>query len=47
MLILGKTSLYEKQVNSRLSSPVYMEEFARGILKGLHVENDIVCRMVT
>ena len=29
-ILLRRTSLYEKQVISRLSSPVHMGEFARG-----------------
>jgi chloride channel protein, CIC family len=46
-ILLGKTSLYEKQVISRLSSPVHMGEFARGVLEGLLVEKAIIHRPVT
>jgi CIC family chloride channel protein len=46
-ILLRKTSLYEKQVISRLSSPAHMGEFARGILEGLQVENAIIRRPVT
>ena len=46
-VLLGKTSLYEKQVISRLSSPAHMGRFARGIMEGLQVENTIIRRPVT
>jgi chloride channel protein, CIC family len=46
-ILLGKTSLYEKQVISRLSSPVHMGEFARGVLGGLQVKDAIVPQSVT
>jgi CIC family chloride channel protein len=46
-ILLGKTSLYEKQVISRLSSPAHMGEFARGVLEGLLVQNAIINRPVT
>jgi chloride channel protein, CIC family len=46
-ILLGKTSLYEKQVITRLSSPAHRGEFARGILEGLHVEQAILRRTVT
>ena len=46
-ILLGKTSLYEKQVISRLSSPVHMGEFARGIMRGLLVKDAIISRPVT
>ena len=46
-VLLGKTSLYEKQVISRLSSPAHMGRFARGIMEGLKVENAIIRRPVT
>jgi chloride channel protein, CIC family len=36
-LLLGKVSLYEKQVISRLASPAHMTEFARGLLEEMHV----------
>jgi len=37
-LLLGKVSLYEKQVATRLASPAHMTEFARGLLEGMYVE---------
>lgn len=36
-LLLGRVSLYEKQVVTRLSSPAHMTEFARGLLEEMHV----------
>ena len=36
-LLLGKVSLYEKQVVSRLASPAHMTEFARGLLEEMYV----------
>lgn len=36
-LLLGKVSLYEKQVVTRLASPAHMTEFARGLLEEMHV----------
>jgi CIC family chloride channel protein len=38
-LLLGKVSLYEKQVATRLASPAHMTEFARGLLEGMYVED--------
>ncbi|MGA7562202.1 MAG: chloride channel protein [Desulfobaccales bacterium] len=38
-LLLGKVSLYEKQVATRLASPAHMTEFARGLLERMHVED--------
>ncbi|WP_319760477.1 chloride channel protein [Maridesulfovibrio sp.] len=38
-LILGKTSLYEKQSSSRLDSPAHINEFARGVLSMLRVRD--------
>ncbi len=37
-LLLGKVSLYEKQVVTRLASPAHVTEFARGLLEEMHVE---------
>lgn len=37
-LLLGKVSLYEKQVITRLASPAHMTEFARGLLEEVHVD---------
>ena len=36
-LLLGKVSLYEKQVVDRLASPAHMTEFARGLLEQMQV----------
>lgn len=36
-LLLGKVSLYEKQVVTRLASPAHMTEFARGLLERMSV----------
>jgi CIC family chloride channel protein len=38
-LILGKTSLYEKQSSSRLNSPAHINEFAQGVLSALFVRD--------
>ena len=46
-ILLGRTSLYEKQVISRLSSPAHMGEFARGVLRGVKVKDAITTRPVT
>jgi CIC family chloride channel protein len=40
-LLLGRVSLYEKQVATRLASPAHMTEFARGLLEEMHV-GDVV-----
>ena len=37
-LLLGKVSLYEKQVVTRLASPAHMTEFARGLLEEMYVK---------
>ena len=36
-LLLGKVSLYEKQVVTRLASPAHMTEFSRGLLEEMYV----------
>ncbi len=36
-LLLGRVSLYEKQVATMLASPAHMTEFARGLLEEMHV----------
>jgi chloride channel protein, CIC family len=36
-LLLGRVSLYEKQVATQLASPAHMTEFARGLLEEMHV----------
>ncbi len=38
-LLLGKVSLYDKQVATRLASPAHVTEFARGLLERMHVED--------
>jgi len=46
-VLLGRTSLYEKQVFSRLASPAHMGEFARGLLEEMRVSEAVVVREVT
>ncbi|MFZ5448484.1 MAG: chloride channel protein [Thermodesulfobacteriota bacterium] len=46
-LLLGRVSLYEKQVVSRLASPAHFTEFARGILEQMQVAEVIKPRKVT
>jgi CIC family chloride channel protein len=38
-VLLGKVSLYEKQVVTRLASPAHMTEFARGLLEQMQVDD--------
>jgi CIC family chloride channel protein len=45
-LLLGKVSLYEKQVVSRLASPAHMTEFARGLLEEMYVADVVKPRPV-
>jgi CIC family chloride channel protein len=45
-LILGKTSLYEKQLVTRLASPAHVGEFARGLLQKAQVHEAISPREV-
>jgi len=45
-LILGKTSLYEKQLVTRLVSPAHLGEFARGLLEEALVQEAILPRMI-
>ncbi|MDD5641632.1 MAG: chloride channel protein [Syntrophales bacterium] len=45
-LILGKTSLYEKQLVTRLASPAHLGEFARGLLERAQVKEAILPRKV-
>lgn len=40
-LILGRFSLYEKQVDNRLASPAHMNEFARGVLEKMYVSDAV------
>jgi CIC family chloride channel protein len=46
-IILGRTSLYEKQVLSRVSSPAHVREFARGLLQMSRVYEAVQERPVT
>jgi CIC family chloride channel protein len=46
-LFLGRTSLYEKQVLSRVSSPAHVREFARGLLQMGRVYEAVQERPVT
>jgi chloride channel protein, CIC family len=45
-LFLGKTSLYEKQLVTRLASPAHVGEFARGLLQEAQVREAIQGRNV-
>jgi len=45
-LFLGKTSLYEKQLVTRLASPAHLGEFARGLLEKSLVREAIIPRKV-
>jgi CIC family chloride channel protein len=45
-LLLGKTSLYEKQAFTRLASPAHMGEFARGLLEEMRVSEAVQPRPV-
>jgi chloride channel protein, CIC family len=46
-LLLGGTSLYEKQVASRVASPAHVREFARGLLQMSRVYEAVQERPVT
>jgi CIC family chloride channel protein len=46
-ILLGRTSLYEKQVLSRVSSPAHVREFARGLLQMSRVYEAVQERPVT
>jgi len=46
-LILGKTSLYEKQVIAPISSPAHLGEFARALLEERHVHDAVQPHPVT
>lgn len=46
-LLLGKVSLYEKQVVTRLASPAHMTDFARGLLEQMSVSEVAKPREVT
>ena len=46
-ILLGKTSLYEKQVISRLMSPAHLGRFARGLLEEVRVSEAVSPHPVT
>jgi CIC family chloride channel protein len=46
-LLLGKTTLYEKQVVARIASPAHMSEFARGLLGDMWVSEAVSPQTVT
>jgi chloride channel protein, CIC family len=46
-VLLGRTSLYEKQVFTRLASPAHTREFARGLLEEMHVREALQPKGVT
>jgi len=46
-ILLDRTSLYEKQVGTRLASPAHRGEFARSLLAGLSVQDALVNHTVT
>ncbi len=46
-LLLGKTSLYEKQYMNRLASPAHLNEFAKGLLERMLVKEAVRKRPVS
>ena len=46
-LLLGRVSLYEKQVVTRLASPAHVTEFARGLLEEMYVYEAVQPQSVT
>ena len=46
-LLLGRTSLYEKQVGTRLASPAHQGEFAHSLLANFKVQDALAYRPVT
>jgi CIC family chloride channel protein len=46
-LLLGRTSLYEKQVLAPIASPTHIAEFARDLMKGMHVYEAVNQRPAT
>ncbi|THB70758.1 MAG: chloride channel protein [Desulfovibrio sp.] len=46
-LLLGRTSLYEKQLSNRLASPAHMNEFAQGVLVRMNVKDAVKERHVS
>ncbi len=47
IVLLGKTTLYEKQMISRIASPAHVAEFARGLLSGMYVYQAVTQRPLT
>ena len=46
-VLLGRTSLYEKQVLTPIASPAHIGEFARDLMKGMHVYEAVNQRPAT
>ena len=46
-ILLGKTTLFEKQVFSRLASPAHAREFAQALLEDLYVRDALQLRSIT
>jgi len=46
-VLLGKTSLYEKQLVARIASPAHISEFARSLLEKLYVKDAVTMKAVT
>jgi CIC family chloride channel protein len=46
-LLLGKTSLYEKQLVARIASPAHLSNFARSLLQKLYVKDAVTMKAMT
>jgi len=46
-LLLGKTSLYEKQLVDRIASPAHLSSFARSLLEKLYVKDAVTMKAMT
>jgi len=46
-ILLGKTTLFEKQVFSRLASPAHTREFAQALLEEMYVRDALQLRSIT
>ncbi len=46
-VLLGRHSIYEKQLVDRLASPAHLREFAQGVLENMHVHEALNKRSVT
>ncbi|MFH1597210.1 MAG: chloride channel protein [Pseudomonadota bacterium] len=46
-LLLGKTSLYEKQLVDRIASPAHLSSFARSLLQKLYVKDAVTMKAMT